>query len=156
MAEDGFERRIPFGGWDELAVARDRLLTEGWEVLPADSADTGVRGFSAVRAGEPRTLLYWEVYGRPLEPVVKVCSSWEEFVREMQFRVEEEMEKSDDFPAGMVGFVTYGRAASSSRSEVFRIPVRLLAEGGEAARSSLMAILVRSRLPGAGAMGSLK
>jgi hypothetical protein len=155
MTTEGFERRIPFGGWDELAVARDRLLTEGWEVLPCDSADSGVRGFSALRAGEPRTLLYWEVYGRPLDPVVKVCSSWEEFVREMQFRVEEEMEKSDDLPAGLVGFVTYGRAASGL-AEVFRIPVRLLAEGGEAARSSLMAILVRSRLPGAGAIGSLK
>lgn len=65
------------------------------------------------------------------------------------------MEKSDDLPAGLVGFVTYGRAASGL-AEVFRIPVRLLAEGGEAARSSLMAILVRSRLPGAGAIGSLK
>jgi hypothetical protein len=146
MTEDGFERRIPFGSWDELAVARDRLLTEGWEVLPSDSTDTGVRGFSALRAGEPRTLLYWEVYGRPLEPVVRVCSSWEEFVREMQFRVDEDMEKSDDMPSRQVGFVTYGRAASG-KAEVFRLGVELLQAGGETARASLIAILLKSRHP---------
>jgi hypothetical protein len=155
MAEEGFERRIPFGSWDDLAVARERLLTEGWELVPYDQVEEAVRGFSAVRAGEPRTLLYWEVYGRPLSPTVTVCSSWEEFVREMTFRVAEDMEKSDALAEGLVGFVSYGRA-SSARSEVFRIPVSMLVEGGEPARASLMAVLQRSRMPSAGSAGSLK
>lgn len=142
-----FECRIPFGSWDEMVVARERLLTEGWEVHEHDRPDTGVRGFAAYKSGEPATLLYWEVYGRPLEPKVTVCSTWEEFVREIEFRVDEDMDKSDDLEAQQVGFVTYGRAQSGV-AEVFRLGVDVLQAGGAPARSSLIAILLKSKHPG--------
>lgn len=150
-----FEAEIPFQSWDELVAARERLLTEGWEVVPYDSPDTGVRAFAAYRPGERTTRLWWPVYGRVLEPVVRECASWEEFVRELQFRTEEDMDKSDDVPAKKVGFVTYGRAVTSGKAEVFRLDVSLLTAGGQPARAALIAILMRSKHPGREGLESL-
>ena len=150
-----FKREVALGSWEELVAARERLLTEGWDVLPADSPETGVRAFAAYRAGEEPVRLWWASYGRVLEPAVRVCASWEEFVRELQFRVEEDMDKSDDMPAAQVGFVTYGRASTAGVAEVFRLPVSLLTEGGESARSSLIAVLLKSRHPGREGLESL-
>jgi hypothetical protein len=108
-----------------------------------------MRGFACTKAGEPTTLLRWWAYGRELRPEVRVCSTWEEFVRELEFRREEEMDKSDDLEALQVGFVTYGRAATAGVAEVFRLPVPVLQAGGETARSSLIKMLMSSKHPGA-------
>jgi hypothetical protein len=150
-----FKSEVSFGTWDELVVARERLLTEGWEVVAQDRPDSGVRGFAAYKAGEGSTWLKWAVYGRELRAVVRVCATWEEFVREIEFRVDEDMDKSDDLPARQVGFVTYGRATTSGVAEVFRLPLPLLTEGGEPARAALIAILLRSKHPGREGLESL-
>lgn len=150
-----FKREVDFGSWDELVVARERLLTEGWDVREHGDAGAGVRGFAAYKAGEEPCWLRWLVYGRVLQAVVKVCSSWEEFVRELHFRADEDMDKSDAHSEGQVGFVTYGRAAVSGHSEVFRLPVPLLTEGGPPARAALIAILLRSKHPGREGLESL-
>jgi hypothetical protein len=139
---------VDFPSWDDLVVARDRLVTEGWDVVQYDHADIGVRGFAGNKAGEDSVWLRWPVYGRVLEPVFKVCSSWEEFVRELEARAEEDMDKSDDIPGRRVGFVTYGRSVVSGQSEVFRLDLALLTAGGEPARASLIAVLLRSKHPG--------
>lgn len=150
-----FKRQVPFGSWDELVAARERLLTEGWDVLPADSPDTGVRGFAAYKGGEEPTWLKWLPYGRELTPVVKVCATWEEFVRELELRREEDMDKSDDLPAKRVGFVTYGHASKAGVAEVFRLDLPVLTGGGEPARAALIAILLRSKHPGREGLESL-
>ena len=140
-----FKREILFDDLDGLLAARERLLTEGWDVQAHDSPDTGVRGFAAYRAGEDDTLLGCAVYGRALEPVIKVCGSWQEYVREIQFRLDEEMDQSPDTANRMVGFVAYGRAATAGVAEVFRLPLESLLSGGQEARASLIAVLLRAK-----------
>lgn len=153
--EDGDVQQVHFGSWDELVAARERLLTEGWEVLPGDEPERGVRGFRACRAGEPRTWLRWLPWCRELTSRVTVCSTWQEFVREVEFRVEEEMEKCDSMEAQQVGFVSYGRAATSGVAEVFRIGVRDLQAGGNEARAALIDVLGRSKHPGGGPLKAI-
>lgn len=156
------ELRVPFGNtldfqdWDSMVVARERLLTEGWEAVPWDSPERGVRAFACTRSGEPRTLLRWMMFSRELSPVVKVCGTWEEFVRELEFRAKEEMDKCDDVPAGQVGFASYGRAPVDGTCEVFRIPVAVLTAGGPEARARLMAVLKESVHPGAEALRRIR
>jgi hypothetical protein len=137
-----------FGSWDELVTARERLLTEGWDVQARDDLERGVRGFSALKGGEPRTHLKWLPWCRELSAKVTVCSTWREFVREIEFRVSEEMEKCDAMEASQVGFVSYGRASTSGVSEVFRISVVDLQKGGQEARDALTEVLGRSKHPG--------
>jgi hypothetical protein len=139
-----------FQDWDSLVVARERLLTEGWTVEPEDSPETGVRGFSAYResTGE-RTSLKWACYGRVLTTVVKVVATWQEFLTELEFRKDEDMEKADSLGELQVGFATYGRAATSGVAEVTRISVEALQAGGVEARSRLIRLLTSSKHPGA-------
>lgn len=143
---------VTFETWDQLLAARERLLTEGWEVLPSDDPESGVRGFAAYRAGEAGSWLTWSVFGRRLSPRVTVCGTWEQFVTELEFRSQEEMAKCDDVPAGQVGFVSYGRALVDGTSEVFRVPVSVLTEGGPEARARLIRVLMASKHPGAEAL----
>lgn len=140
---------VPFETWDQLLTARERLLTEGWEVLPYDVPEEGVRGFAAYRSGEAGSWLWWPVFGRRLSPRVTVCATWQQFVTELEFRADSEMEKADDVPGGQVGFASYGRAGVDGACEVFRIPVGVLTAGGPEARSRLIAVLMKSRHPGA-------
>jgi len=143
---------VDFGTYDELIAAQQRMHVEGWDVLRSDDVERGAVLFSCSReqgAGREFVRLRWWRFGRELRPKVTVCATWQEFVREIQFRVEEEMDKSDDLEAQQVGFVTYGRAATDGTAEVFRLPVSALQAGGPEARSSLIAILMRSRHPGA-------
>lgn len=141
-----------FESWDSLVTSRERLLTEGWEVVPCDDPERGVRGFAAYKEGEPGTWLKWAVYGRELVARHTVCSSWEEFVSELEFRADSEMEKADDLPGGQVGFASYGRAGVDGTCEVFRVPVSVLTAGGPEARARLIAVLMKSRHPGAEAL----
>jgi hypothetical protein len=134
--------------WDELVTAKDRLLAEGWGVEVRDQPERGVRGFVGVRAGEV-VRLRWAVYGRELSPKVRVCATWREFLTELEFRKEEDMEKSDSLEDGHVGFATYGRASTTGIAEVIRVPVSVLQEGGAEARSQLIRLLMSSKHPGA-------
>lgn len=137
-----------FQDWDSLVVARDRLLTEGWACEERDSHETGVRGFACSGPGG-RTELKWAVYGRVLETRVKVVPTWQEFLTELSFRKDEDMEKCDSLEEQQVGFATYGRAATAGVCEVVRIPVAALQEGGVEARRRLIALLTSTRHPGA-------
>jgi len=139
---------VTFETWDQLLAARERLLTEGWDVLPCDEPEAGVRGFAAYKGGEAGSWLTWAAFGRRLSPRVTVCSTWQQFVTELEFRAEEEMDRADDMPAGQVGFVSYGRAPSGE-CEVFRVPVLTLSAGGAEARSRLTEVLKRTEHPGA-------
>lgn len=139
-------REISFDDVEPMVAAADRLREEGWDVVAADRPELGVVGFRADGPGDS-VLLRCCVYGAELEPEVVVCGSWEEFVAALESRNGHEMEKSDSLSEGQVGFVTYGRS-SEGRSEVFRIGVEDLRRGGAAARASLTAILLRSRLEG--------
>lgn len=147
---------VPFDTWDQLLAARERLLTEGWEVLPSDDPERGVRGFAAYRAGEAGSWLTWNVFGRRLSPRVTVCGTWEQFVEELEFRSQDEMDKCDDVPAGQVGFVSYGRAGVDGTCEVFRVPVSVLTAGGPEARERLIRVLMKSRHPGAEALSKAR
>jgi hypothetical protein len=140
---------VPFETWDLLLAARERLLTEGWEVVPCDEPGEGVRGFAAYKAGEPDAWLWWPFLGRRLTPRVTVCSTWEQFVTELEFRSSEEMAKADDLESAQVGFVSYGRAGVDGTSEVFRVPVSVLTAGGPEARARLIKVLTSSKHPGA-------
>lgn len=146
---------VSFETWDSLVTARDRLLTEGWEVLPCDSPEEGLRGFASYREGSAGSWLWWPFCGRRLSPRVTVCSTWEEFVSELEFRADSEMEKADDVPAGQVGFASYGRAGVDGTCEVFRVPVSVLTAGGPQARARLIAVLMKSKHPGAAALAKV-
>lgn len=137
-----------FPDWDSLVVAKDRLVAEGWQCEVKDSPETGVRGFSAWREAE-RAELRWAVYGRELVATVKVVATWQEFLTELEFRRDEDMEKADSLGESQVGFATYGRAATGGVCEVIRIPVAALQEGGAEARSRLIGLLMSSKHPGA-------
>lgn len=137
------DKEVSFEDLDKLVAAAERLSTEGWEVVAQDVPDAGVVGFMADR-GLEKVFLSCALYGLPLEPEVTVCRSWTDFVKALEDRSSHEMAKSDDLEGGQVGFVTYGRS-SEGKSEVFRIDVSALKAGGEVARSSLMAILLRSQ-----------
>lgn len=150
-----FGHTVTFQTWDELVTARERMLTEGWQATPYDSPETGMRAFGCFKTGETNTLLRWFIYGKELEPVVTVCDTWEEFVREIQFRTEEEMDKSDDLENSYVGFVAYGRALTSGKAEIFRLHTRVLVDGGPPARAALIAILMRSKHPGASGLKAI-
>lgn len=138
-----------FPDWDSLVTAKDRLVAEGWQCEVKDSPETGVRGFSAHRGEGERAELKWAVYGRELSPKVKVVATWQEFITELEFRKDEDMEKADSLSEVQVGFATYGRAATSGVCEVIRIPVAALQEGGAEARSRLIGLLMASKHPGA-------
>jgi hypothetical protein len=146
----------PFDSWDSLVTARERLLTEGWNVVPCDAPERGVRGFAAYKEGELGTWLKWAVFGRELVAKYTVCSTWEQFVTELEFRASDEMDKCDDMAASQVGFVSYARAAVDGTCEVFRLPVSTLTDGGPVARERLIAVLLKSRHPGAEALRAVR
>lgn len=141
------EHEVVLPDWDSLVTARDRLKEEGWECLPNDRPELGIRGFAAYREGEKAVWLKWLVYGRELSPKVRVCADWQEFLAELEFRRDEDMEKADSLEEGHVGFATYGRAATSGIAEITRIPVLVLQEGGPVARQQLVKLLMSSKHP---------
>lgn len=144
-----------FQDWDSLATAAQRLREEGWEVVPADEPEKGVRGVRGSREGQS-VLLKWLPWRRELVARVRVCATWEEFVAELELRRDEDMEKCDDVPGSQVGFATYGRAESSGVCEVTRLPVAVLQAGGAEARSKLVQLLMSFKHPGAEAMRRLQ
>lgn len=137
---------VYFQDWDSLVVGTARLREEGWTVTSAEDLERGVRAFRAELGGQVRHLA-WLPWGRVLSPKVRVLSTWQEFVSELELRAREDMEKSDSPGEMQVGFVTFGRAASSGVSEVFRVPVEELARGGLEARQRLIAVVMASRPP---------
>lgn len=139
-----------FQDWDTLVAAVNRSREEGWTVVPADRPEAGVRGFRGTMEGRDDVLLTWLPWHRVLTPKVRVCSTWREFVAELELRKLEDMEKCDDVPAFQVGFACYGRAESAGLVEVFRVGVEELQSGGAEARSKLVAMLTSSRHPGLG------
>ncbi len=147
------EGDVYFQDWDSLIVGTARLREEGWTVTGAEDLERGVRAFKAELGSEVRHLV-WLPWGRVLTPTVRVLSTWQEFVSELELRAREDMEKSDSLEEMQVGFVTFGRAASSGVSEVFRVSVEELARGGMEARQRLIAVVMASKPPAGPSKGS--
>lgn len=139
---------IVFQDWDSLVAAVALAREEGWEVEGADVPEAGKVSFAARKDGPEARELTWWPYGRELSPKVVVCSTWEEFISELELRRTEPMEKADDLSKMQVGFAAYGRAHQGI-CEVVRIGVPELQAGGAEARRRLIAVLVSAKHPGA-------
>lgn len=136
-------KEASFDDVERLTMAAELLSTSGWEVIPDDVPELGVRAFACTRASE-EVRLVCEVYG-PLVASVVECRTWQEFCGELEGRAGQDMEKSDSPEEGLVGFVCYGKAGEGV-AEVFRVSVEVLKLGGGEAREALIRILRKTRM----------